>query len=85
MKVFKKFFFSVPEFYKSLTTIQLNEEKIEALHVVVCLHSIEKVISLLRLVLMDKDAQCCVNKTKRGFFKNVSMIVKISVYKTHKI
>lgn len=48
--------------------MQLNEEKIEALHVVVYLHSIEKVISLLRLFLMDKDAQCCVNKTKKGLF-----------------
>lgn len=48
--------------------MQLNEEKIEALHVVVYLHSIEKVISLLRLFLMAKDAQCCVNKTKKGLF-----------------
>lgn len=55
VRVFKKFSLSVPEF-KSLTTMQLNEEKTEALHVVVYLHSIEKVISLLRLVLMDKKS-----------------------------
>lgn len=67
--------------------MQLNEKRIEALHVVVYLHSIEKVISLLRLVLMDKNAQCCVNKTKKGLFsfENVSMIVKKRVYRTHKI
>lgn len=34
--------------------MQLNEEKTEAIHVVVYLHSIEKVISLLRRVLMDQ-------------------------------
>lgn len=55
VRVFKKFSLSVPEF-KSLTTMQLNEEKTEALHVVVYLHSIEKVISLLRRVLMDKKS-----------------------------
>lgn len=87
MRVFKKFSLSVPEF-KSLTTMQLNEEKTEAIHVVVYLHSIEKVISLLRRVLMDqKKAQHCVNRTKRGLlsFEKVSMIVKRKVFRTPKL
>lgn len=86
MRVFKKFSLSVPEF-KSLTTMQLNEEKTEAIHVVVYLHSREKVISLLRRVLMDQKKQHCVNRTKRGLFsfENVSMIVKRKVYRTPKI
>lgn len=87
MRVFKKFSLSVPEF-KSLTTMQLNEEKTETLHVVVYLHSIEKVISLLRLVLMDKKKHSIVLiGQKEGFFsfENVSMIVKRKVYRTPKM
>lgn len=87
MRVFKKFSLSVPEF-KSLTTMQLNEEKTEAIHVVVYLHSIEKVISLLRLVLMDKKKHSIVLiGQKEGFFsfENVSMIVKRKVYRTPKM